>query len=93
MSVYAGAVGEKITITGTVARLLPSSQYYGTVEKTSMLVFVEAGRTVATMFTSASWAFDVEQGDTVTIAGTVKEHSEYRDVKQTVLARPKLIAA
>jgi hypothetical protein len=85
-SEFAGSVMEKLTVTGTVATLKPVETTYGT----SMLVIVEAGSTVAKMFTTAAWAWDVKQGQEITLAGTVKAHEEYQGVKQTVLARPKL---
>lgn len=85
---YTGALGEKVTVTGTVTRLVPIEGDYGT----SMLVVVEGGSTIAKMFTSAAWAWDVEQGDEVTLTGTVKAHEEYQGAKQTVLTRPKCTA-
>lgn len=90
---YAGTKGEKITITGTVTRLMPFSGSYGYTPKTTMLVIVESADTAAKMFTAANWAWDVNQGDTVSISGTVKDHEEYNGVQQTVLTRPKLIVS
>ena len=90
-SQYFGAVGEKITLAGRVVRLVATESHYGYAPSTSMLVIVEAGTAVAKMFTSAAWAFDVEEGDEVTITGTIKDHEEYQGTKQTVLTRPKRI--
>jgi hypothetical protein len=90
-SQYAGTKGQKLTVTGTISRLMPIEGSFGYTPKTSMLVIVEAGTTVAKMFTTAAWAWDVEQGQEITVTGTVKEHEEYHDTKQTVLVRPKLI--
>lgn len=90
---YAGSKGEKISVTGTITRLMPFSGSYGYTTKTSMLVIVEGSDVAAKMFTAASWAWDVNQGDQVTITGTVKDHEEYNGVQQTVLTRPKLISA
>lgn len=84
---YAGTVGEKLTVTGTVATLVPVDTDYGT----SMLVVVEAGATVAKMFTTAAWAWEVKQGEEVTLTAKVKDHEEYKGVKQTVLTRPKKV--
>lgn len=86
-SLYAGTVGEKLTFTGTVATLVPVDTDYGT----SMLVVVEAGATVAKMFTTAAWAWEVKQGEEVTLTAKVKDHEEYKGVKQTVLTRPKKV--
>lgn len=35
--------------------------------------------------------YNIEENSTVTIKGTVKEHSEYRGIKQTVLTRCKVL--
>lgn len=90
---YVGSLGDKITVTGTVTRLKPVTSEFGYRTTTSMLVVVEDGPTIATMFTAAAWAWDVEQGDTITVAGTVKAHEEYRGARQTVLTRPKRLDA
>lgn len=37
--------------------------------------------------TAAAWAYDVDRGDQVTLAGTVKANNEWRGVRQTVLTR------
>lgn len=84
---YVGTVDEKITLTGTITRLIDIDTTWGT----SMLVIIDTGEAVAKMFTSAAWAFDVDENTTLTITGTVKAHEEYRDTKQTVLTRPKRI--
>lgn len=90
-SAYAGEIGQKLTITGTVTRLKPIEQHYGYTPTTSMLVIIESGTTVAKTFTAAAWAWDVAQGDEITITGTVKAHEEFNDIKETVLTRPKRI--
>lgn len=89
---YAGTVGEKLEVSGTVTRLVPMESNFGYYPTTNMLVIIQSGTTVAKMATAAAWAFDVEQGDQVVVVGTVKAHEEYRDVQQTVLTRPKLTA-
>lgn len=89
---YAGNKGEKITVTGTITRLMPFSGSYGYTPKTTMLVIVEGADIAAKMFTAANWAWEVAQGDQVVIAGTVKDHEEYNGVQQTVLTRPKLVS-
>lgn len=56
-----------------------------------MLVVVEAGATVAKMFTTAACAWEVKQGEEITLSAKVKDHEEYKGVKQTVLTRPKKV--
>lgn len=86
---YAGEVGDKITLTGRIARHQWVSTQYGT----SALVIVETGEHVAKMFTSARWADDVTEGDTVTLTGTVKTHQEYEGTRQTVMTRARVTNA
>lgn len=88
---YAGTVGEKITVTGTVTRLRAIEGSYGYNPTTSMLVIIEGGSTIAKMFTTAAWAWEIEQGDEITVTATVKAHEEYQGSKQTALVRPKLV--
>lgn len=89
---YAGEEGDKIEVTGTVTRLLPIENNYGYNPPPKMMVIVSGGPTVAVTFTTAQWAFEVEQGDAITIKGTVSKHEERDGVKQTVLKRPSLVA-
>lgn len=82
---YAGTVGEKLTATVTVtARKLVASAY-----GSSTLIVMRDDAHVFKAFTSAAWARDVQAGDTLTITGTVKAHSEYDGVRETVLTRVK----
>lgn len=88
-SKFAGTPGEKITLTGRITRLLPVENNFGYTTTTSMLVIIEDDTTVAKMFTTAKWAFSVNQGDEITISATIKDHEDYQGIKQTVLTRPK----
>jgi len=57
---------------------------------TSYLVKLEDGDgNQLVTFTSASWVYEVEEGDLLKGRGTVKDHSTYRGVAQTVLSRCK----
>lgn len=84
---HTGTVGEKITLTGTVTRLQPVKGDWGS----SMLAIIEGGSTVAKVFTTAAWVWEIEQGDEITVTATVKAHEDYQGIKQTALTRPKLI--
>lgn len=86
--VYAGEVGEKITVTGTIERKRWIATQYGS----SALVIVDAGAHVLKMFTTAAWADDAEEGQTVTLTATVKAHQEYEGTRQTVVTRAKVAA-
>lgn len=88
---FAGEVGEKLTVTGTVTRLRAVEGSYGYQPKTSLLIILEGGGVVAKMFTTAAWAWEIEQGDGITVTGVVKDHEDYQGIKQTVLTRPKRV--
>ena len=70
----AGAEGEKVTVSGTVARVwrYTSGPHWRPVRKCGVIVDDGAGVAVI-MFTAAGAAFDLEAGDTVTVTGTVKD--------------------
>lgn len=55
------------------------------------MLIVDCGTSVAKMITGASWAYDVERGNHITLTGTVRKHEEWHGTPQTVIVRPKLI--
>ncbi|GAA1435847.1 hypothetical protein GCM10009616_33990 [Microlunatus lacustris] len=84
---WLGVVGAKVEVEGTVRTALTVDGYsYGT---TRRLVVLEAGTTLAKMYTSAAWAYEVDPGHSVRVTGTVKAHDLWHDQQQTVLSRPK----
>lgn len=86
-------VGEKVQITGTVAKAITyeAASYSGWGTDLKRIIAVSAGDGVTVkMFTQAGWAFSVGEGDEVTIAGTVKEHGEWEGVRETTIVRPQL---
>ncbi|WP_232546980.1 hypothetical protein [Propioniciclava soli] len=85
---YAGTVGEKVTLSGVVRTALRVDGYTYRSPDQVMLV-VDCGTAVAKMTTSAAWAYQVKVGDPLTVTGTVKAHTEWNGIKQTVLTRPK----
>lgn len=90
-SSYAGTINEKITVTGTATRVRATASSWGYHESTSMLLIIEDGTTILKTFTKAAWAYDINEGDAMTVTATVKGHEEYNGSKQTVVKRPKLI--
>jgi uncharacterized protein YdcH (DUF465 family) len=65
--------------------------YYGST--TMFIMRDQDGRAYKWMASGACHSINgkfVEQGDTITLDGTVKEHSEYEGTKQTVLTRCKI---
>lgn len=87
---YAGTVGDKLTLTGTVIVVAAIDGYHDYSPPRRLLV-IDCGEHVAKTITSAAWAYTVERGDTLTVQGTVKAHQDYQGVAQTVLTRPKRV--
>lgn len=86
-SLLAGEVGEKVSVTGTVAVLTSVETQYGS----SLLVIIETAEHQAVkLFTTAGWAYALERGQEVSIVGTIKSFGEYNGYPQTQLVRPKL---
>lgn len=93
ISQFVGEVGQKLTASVTYV----GSPYferksfggYGT-ETCYIHTFKDsAGNKIVWKTTSG---LNLEEGATVTITGTVKEHSEYKDEKQTLILRCKVAA-
>ncbi len=87
---YAGTVGDKLTLTGTVTVVAAIDGYHYHSPQQRLLV-IDCGEHVAKTITSAAWAYTVERGETLTVQGTVKAHHDYQGVAQTVLTRPKRV--
>jgi len=87
LSEHLGDVGQRITVPARVVFVKDLDGYYGPKRLVKLLV---RGHHQAVTFSTSAWVWDVEQGDQVTITGTVKEHGSYQGAKQTVLTRTKL---
>lgn len=85
---HVGTVGEKVTVTGPVTFTKVIEGNYGS----KMLVKVQAGTAEVVTFTTAAWAWKVEDGDEVTLTGTVTEHGDYQGAAQTTITRAKQVA-
>ena len=96
ISQYIGEIGQRITVKATYTFGTSwQTKFFGT---QYLYIFKDADGNVFTWKTSSvpmvlnAEGKDVviNEGDQVMITGTVKEHSEYREEKQTVLTRCKL---
>ena len=86
-SQHIGVVGDKITLTITVERIVVLESQFGTNFIT--LARDEAGNTIF-----YKGRTDIgSKGDTTTIKASIKEHTAYNGVKQTVIQRPKVLEA
>lgn len=85
-SQYIGAVGDKVTLTITVEHIIVlRSEFYGNNYIT--IARDEQGNAI----TYKGKTNIGLKGETTTIKASVKEHSEYKGVKQTAIQRPKII--
>ena len=84
-SQHLGAVGDKVTLTITVERIIVLEGFYGTNYIT--IARDEQGNAI----TYKGRADLGGKGDTCTVKASVKEHTVYNGVKQTVIQRPKVL--
>lgn len=85
---WLGAVGERVTVTGSVRTALRVDGYTRS-SPDPLLLILECPGAVIKMTTTAGWADGVHRGDTLTLTGTVKAHTEWNGVRQTVMVRAK----
>lgn len=79
-SVFVGVVGQAIDGQATVSKFLTFEGSYG--RSYCYLLTTSEGNVIK--YTSSK-KLDVSVGDTVKFASKVKDHSEYRGIKQTVI--------
>ena len=68
---------------GMKLRDMASTQIYPVVIRTEIAL--------VKFCSSAAWTYDVDAGDQVTITATIKRLDVWRERKQTVVVRPKLV--
>lgn len=87
-SQHLGAVGDKVTLTITVERIIVlKSEFYG--DNYITIARDEQGNSITYKGKTSIGG----KGDTTTIKASVKEHTVYNGVKQTVIQRPKVLEA
>jgi hypothetical protein len=85
---HLGAVGDKITFTGTLKiKSLQDGYAYGSTE---WFMIIETPDGDVKITTTAAWADDAERGAEITITGKVKKLAEYRGQPQTVVSYAKV---
>ncbi len=87
VSNFMGAVGQKLTSKAVVKSTKLIEGYYG---ETTLIVFVTPEGNVLKWFASGDKTEDIAEGADVTVVGTVKEHSEFNGVKETMITRAKV---
>ena len=100
MSEYIGSIGSKVSAEVQLVNKFEYTDYkfsyYGTTHYTYIMKDAE-GNILVWKTTSVLMTWDeakqdndvISKGDTMLISGKVKEHSEYKGIKQTVLTRCK----
>ena len=86
-SEYIGKVGDKVVLNGTMKLLSSFDTFYGY----AYLYQIETEQGIAKWFAANECPGISEEGKLVTIKGTVKEHKEYKGVKETIVTRCKLV--
>ena len=85
VSEYQGNIGDRLTIEITVKRAVQLNGFYG---PSTMHIMEDAAGNIFVWTTgSRTW----EEGSTKVIKGTVKDHREYKNAKQTVLTRCTIV--
>jgi len=87
-SFYFGTVGDKVELELTFKKVFWYDTQFGSM---SIYIFEDADGHQFKWNTSSGFGTNLEEGDIVKIKGTIKEHSEYNGIKQTVLTRCKLV--
>ena len=91
ISQFVGKVGDKVDITGTYDHTAWFDFKLGwTTERMYIYTFKDQDGNKLVWKTSSGRMPALEEGDPVQIKGTIKEHSEYKDEKQTILTRCKI---
>lgn len=87
-----GAKGERLTVTATVTTVIElEERHYGYhAQRRRLVKFQDQAGNIYVWFSSAATVPD--KGDDVEVTGTVKEHSAYGEVAQTVLTRCRVTA-
>ena len=105
ISQFVGKTGDRLTLTLTYIRTasfeVKSFSGWGT-ETMNIHILNDAEGNIFTWKTTHGLGMDIskneyinwkhaEEGDTVVLNGSVKEHTEYKDEKQTILTRCKVV--
>ncbi len=81
-----GEIGERVGFTGTVKLVKSIEGHYGH----SLLVIVAVGTGEVKFFTTAKFAYDLEEGQEVSLTGEIAGWDTYGDVKQTSVKKAKV---
>lgn len=92
ISQYIGEIGERIERKVTLKSRAHWTARMGWLETTMYAITFKDEQGNALVWKTQNGCYDFEEGDQLILTGTIKNHSEYRDEKQTELQRCKLQA-
>ena len=87
-STLAAEVGERVSVSGVVTLAKTCESQFGS---SRLIVLETPAREVVKMFTTAAWAWPVEEGEEISLQAVVKAFDEFQGITQAVLLRPKKI--
>lgn len=86
-----GAIGDRVLFDGVITKAMTFDTNYGYQAGTVRMIIVKTEDNCSVkMNTSAGWAYDLEEGASVSMVATIKEFSEFRGGKQTIVKSPNL---
>lgn len=85
VSEYIGTIGDKLELDVIITGKTAIETQYGV----TRLYFMKAGNNTIKYFATGS--FEANQGQTVNIKATIKDHKIYRDEKETIITRAKIL--
>lgn len=90
ISQFVGEVGAKLRVEATYQGSPYYTAHIGWMEQRIYIHTFLDSQGNKLVWKSGTFPFSAEEGSAVSVIGTVKEHSEYKDEKQTVLTRCKV---
>jgi hypothetical protein len=85
---HIGSVGEKITLTLTLKKVINLESHFGSI---GLFIFEDAEKNVVIYKGNSSSVWELAEGEVATLKATVKEHGVRNGVKQTLIQRPKAV--
>jgi hypothetical protein len=91
MTEFIGEVGKKLTVKVEVKKVMIFQAFHYGAKNPRFIIAEDSQGNCITTKTTSDWAYEVKKGDALELVGTVKEHTIYNNIKQTVLTRCKSI--
>ena len=85
---HIGTVGEKVTLTLTLKKVINVENKFGVV---GIFIFEDTEKNVLIYKGNSSAVWELAEGEVVTLKASIKEHGVRNGVKQTLIQRPKAV--